>query len=219
MKKRIEVFIDYDGTLVNTIFFYLINPDLFLKNFVHASTEFIKSILRDFSRIKKFNLLNLIYYFLLEEDKRSDEIVKRMVRRMDLYIDKNLLRLILKLSERSEMYDTKIISSSSEKIIRGVISEMEKIYGKRINVEVIATTENHIITAEKKSEIVRGYYRFKICVADGPTDYEFSRNCNATIVKKTLSYYLSPKKPIGCARFTEALSKLEYLLTSKYLSE
>jgi hypothetical protein len=192
MERKIGILVDYDQTLVDTASFYLINPDIFLKNLVYSMANFIRYAVKK----KNLNPLNLAYYFLLEEDKRSDEILRRMKKRLHLYIDKNLMDLIVKLSE-NEKYDVKIVSSSSEKIIKGVLKELEKIYGKNINVDVIASSQDNLVTSKTKGEIAKNYNGPTICFADGPNDTEFLNNCDVPILKNSLAYYLSPKKPIG----------------------
>jgi len=208
MKRKIGILVDYDQTLVDTASFYLLNPDIFLKNLVYSMSNFI----RYGAKKKNLNPLNLAYYFLLEEDKRSDKIISRIKKRLDLYVDKNLMDLIVKLSE-NENYDVKIVSSSSEKIIKGVLKELEKIYGKNINVDVIASSQDNLVTSKTKGEVAKNYNGPKICFADGPNDTEFSNNCDVTILKNSLAYYLSPKKPIGYKpgrkKFKEFLEKLE----------
>jgi hypothetical protein len=208
MKRKIGILVDYDQTLVDTASFYLLNPDIFLKNLVYSIANFIRYAVKK----KNPNPLNLAYYFLLEEDKRSDEIISRIKKRLDFYVDKNLMDLIVKLSE-NENYDVKIVSSSSEKIIKGVLKELEKIYEKNINLDVIASSQDNLVTSKTKGEIAKNYDGPTICFADGPNDTEFSNNCDVTILKNSLAYYLSPKKPIGYKpgrkKFKEFLEKLE----------
>jgi len=208
MERKIGILVDYDQILVDTASFYLLNPDIFLENFVRSMANFIRYVVKK----KNLNPLNLAYYFLLEEDKRSDEILRRMKKRFHLYVDKNLMDLIVKLSE-NEKYDVKIVSSSSEKIIKGVLRELEKIYGKNINLDVIASSQDKLVTSKTKGEIAKNYNGLTICFADGPNDTEFSNNCDATILKNSPAYYLSPEKPIGYKpgrkKFKEFLEKLE----------
>ena len=208
MERKIGILVDYDQTLVDTAYFYLLNPDIFLKNFVYSVANFLRYAIKE----KNLNPLNFVYYFLLEEDKRSDEIISRIKKRLDLYVDKSLMDLIVKLSE-NENYDVKIVSSSSEKIIKDVLRDLEKIYGKSINVDVIASSQDKLVTSKTKGEIAKNYDGPTICFADGPNDTEFSNNCDATILKKSPAYYLSPNKPIGYKpgrkKFKEFLEKLE----------
>jgi len=140
-----------------------------------------------------------------------------MRKKTGLYVDKNLMDLIVKLSENGK-YDVKIISSSSEKIIKGVLRELEKSYGKRINVEIIASSQDKLVTSKTKGEIAKNYKSLTICFADGPNDTEFSNNCKVTILKSSLAYYLSPEKPTGYRpgrkKFKEVLEKLEKKLIS-----
>lgn len=208
MKRKVGVFVDYDQTLVDTAYFYLLNPDIFLKNLVYSMANFIRYLVKK----KNLNPMNFVYYFLLEEDKRSDEIISRIKNRLYLYLDADLMDLIVNLSE-NEKYDVKIVSSSSEKIIKSVLGELEKIYGKNINVDVIASSQDKLVTSKTKGEIVKNYNGPTICFADGPNDTEFSNNCDVTILKKSLAYYLSPKKPIGYKprrkKLNEFLEKLE----------
>jgi len=192
MERKIGILVDYDQTLVDTAYFYLLNPDIFLKNFVYSVANFLRYAIKE----KNLNPLNFVYYFLLEEDKRSDEIISRIKKRLDLYVDKSLMDLIVKLSE-NENYDVKIVSSSSEKIIKGVLKELEKIYGKNINVDVIASSQDKLVTSKTKGEIAKNYDGPTICFADGPNDIEFSNNCDATMLKESPAYYLSQTKPIG----------------------
>jgi hypothetical protein len=95
MKRKIGILVDYDQTLVDTASFYLLNPDIFLKNLVYSMANFIRYAVEK----KNLNPLNLAYYFLLEEDKRSDEIISRIKKRLYLYVYKNLIDLIVKLSK------------------------------------------------------------------------------------------------------------------------
>jgi 2-hydroxy-3-keto-5-methylthiopentenyl-1-phosphate phosphatase len=213
MGRRIGVFVDYEQTLVDVAYFYLFNPDIFIKNIVYSVANFLKYAFR----YRNTDLLYLIYYFLLEEDKRSGEILKRMKKRTYLYADENLLDLIVKLSE-NRSYDVKIVSSSSEKIIRGFLSELERKYGRKINIEIIASSQYRLVTSKTKGEIAKNYEGPKICFADGPNDVEFSKNCDLTIVKNSLFYYISPKKPIGYIpgrkKFKEIVELLKEKLTS-----
>jgi hypothetical protein len=213
MGRRIGIFVDYEQTLVNVAYFYLFNPDIFIKNLVYSVANFLKHAFRH----RNIDLLYLIYYFLLEEDKRSDEILKRMKNRIYLYLDENLFDLIIKLSE-NRSYDVKIVSSSSEKIIRGFFSELERKYGRKINIEIIASSQYRLVTSKTKSEVAKNYDGPKICFADGPNDVEFSRNCDLTIVKNSLFYYISPKKPIGYIpgrkKFKEVIELFKEKLTS-----
>jgi phosphoserine phosphatase len=208
MERKIGIFVDWDRTLVYTDYFYILNPYIFLKNFVHSMASFLRYAVKD----KNLNPLNFAYYFLLEEDKRSDEIISRIRKGLGLYIDKNLMKLIVKLS-KNENYDVKIISSSSEKIIKGVSRELEKVYGENINVDVIASSPDKLVTSKTKGEIVKKYNGLTICFADGSNDTEFLNNCDVPIVKSSLAYYFYPKKPIGYKpgrkKFEEFLEKLE----------
>jgi len=208
MGRKIGILVDYDQNLVDTASFYLLNPDIFLKNFVYSMASFLRYAVKE----KNLNPLNFVYYFLLEEDKRSNEIISRIKKRLDLYVDKNLMDLVVKLGE-NENYDVKIVSSSSEKIIKDVFRELGKIYGKNINVDVIASSQDKLVTSKTKGEIAKNYNGPTICFADGQNDTEFSNNCDATILKSSLAYYLSPKKPIGYKpgrkKFKEFLEKLE----------
>jgi hypothetical protein len=208
MERKIGILIDYDQNLVDNASFYLLNLDIFLKNFVHSMASFLRYAVKE----KNLNPLNFIYYFLLEEDKRSDKILIRIKKRLDLYVDKNLMDLIVKLSD-NEKYDVKIVSSSSEKIIKGVLKELEKIYEKNINLDVIASSQDKLLTSKTKGKIAKNYDGSTICFADGPNDTEFSNNCDVTILKGSLAYYLSPQKPIGYKpgrkKFKEFLEKLE----------
>jgi phosphoserine phosphatase len=208
MERKIGIFVDWDRTLVYTDYFYILNPYIFLKNFVYSMANFIRYVVKK----KNLNPLNFAYYFLLEEDKRSDEIISRIRKGLGLYIDKNLMKLIVKLS-KNENYDVKIISSSSEKIIKGVSRELEKVYGENINVDVIASSPDKLVTSKTKGEIVKKYNGLTICFADGPNDTEFLNNCDVPIVKNSLAYYFYPKKPIGYKpgrkKFEEFLEKLE----------
>jgi hypothetical protein len=213
MGRKIGILVDYDQTLVDMTSFYLSNPDIFLENFVYSMANFLRYV----AEYRKIEPIKFAYYFLLEEDKRSDEILGRMKKRMDLYVDKNLLDLIVGLSG-NENYDVKIVSSSSEKIIRGVFSELERRYGRKINIGIIASSQYKLVTAKTKGEVAKNYDGPKICFADGPNDIEFSKNCGLTVLKNSLSYYLSPKKPIGYRpgrkKFKEVVELLKVKLTS-----
>ena len=192
MERKIGIFVDYSQTLVNTLSFYLANPDIFLKNLVYSVANFLKYLLR----YRKVKPSMLVYYFLLEEDKRSEEILKRMKKRLDLYINKDLLSLLVKLSE-NEKYDVKIVSSSSQKIIESVLEELEKRYRRKINIEIIASSPQSFISTRTKGEIAKNYTYPKICFVDAQNDKELSKNCEIPIVIPSLLFYLSKEKPIG----------------------
>jgi len=212
MRKKIRILADYDQTLVDVIPFYLINLDIFLENLVCSMANFLKYVIK----YKNARLSKLIHYFLLEENKRSKKILERMRKRLNLYVDENLLKLLVELSE-SENYDVKIVSSSSQNIIEGVLKELEKIHGKKFNIDVIASSQDSLVTARSKGEIAKNYNGLKICFVDGPNDVELSENCDISIVKTSLIYYLSREKPRGYRVrkkvFKEVLKLLENKLT------
>jgi hypothetical protein len=91
--------------------------------------------------------------------------------------------------------------------------ELWEIYWKNINFDLIASSQDKLVTSRTKRKIEKNYNGPTICFADGPNDTEFSNNCDITILKNSLAYYLSPKKPIGYKpgrkKFKEFLEKLE----------
>jgi phosphoserine phosphatase len=214
MKRKIGIFVDWDRTLVYTGYFYMLNPGILLEISVYSMVNFIRDVVGK----KRLDRWALIYYFLSEEDKRSDKIISRIGKRLGLYIDIKLMNLIKNLSENGN-YDVIIVSSSSEKIIRGVLRELEKIYGTKINVKVIASSEDKPVTPETKGDIVKRYDGLTICFSDGaPNDIEFLKNCDIPIVRPSSLYYLVGRVPKAyTARgkdFEEILKKLEEILIS-----
>jgi len=213
MRKKIGIFVDYDQTLADTVSFYLTNLDIFLENLVHSLANFLKYTLKH----RKVELMKLIYYFLLEEDKRSKQILERMRRKPNLYVDKNLFEFIRKLS-KNENYDVKIVSSSSQNIIKYVLEELEKKFGEKFSIDIIASSQNSLITAKTKEEVARNYNGLKICFVDGPNDVYMSINCNIPIVVCSPIYYFCKEKPRGYkvrrGKLKEVLKLLEDKLTS-----
>jgi len=214
MRREFGIFVDYDQTLVDVASFYLANPDMFLKNFVYSVANFLRYAIKH----RNVEPLKLIYYFLLEEDKRSEEILERMKRRPNLYVDENLFNLLVKLN-KNENYNVRIVSSSSQKIIKGVLEGLEKRYGRKFSVDIIASSQDSLVTAKTKGEITKNYNGLKICFMDGPNDVEFSKNCNISIIKPSLIYYLFKEKPrgykIGRKKLKEVLELLENKLACR----
>jgi len=213
MKRKVGIFVDYSQTLVNTVSFYLINPDIFLANLVHSIANFLRHSLK----YKKVEASELFYYFLLEEDRRSEKILKRMKKRLDLYVDEDLLNLLVKLSE-NERYDVKIVSSSSQKIIKGILDELEKRYGRKTNIEIIASSPKNFVSTRMKGEIAKNYTYPKICFVDAQNDKELSKNCEISILKRSLAFYLTEEKPIGYRPGREKFKDVLKLLENKLLS-
>jgi len=213
MERKIGILVDYSQTLVNTVSFYLANPDIFLVNLAYSIVNF----LRCFLNYKKIRPSELVYYFLLEEDKRSEKILKRIKRQLDLYVDKNLLNLIMKLNE-NEKYDVKIVSSSSQKIIKGILEEIEKRYGRKTNIEIIASSPESFILTKTKGEIAKSYTYPKICFVDAQNDKELSENCEISILKASLIFYLSKEKPRGYRPRKKEFKEVLKLLENKLLS-
>lgn len=214
MERKIVILVDYDGTLVSTVRFYILNPGILLKNLVSSMANFLRYAIKN----RNLDPLILTYYFLLEEDKRRNEIISGIRKRLPLYVANiNLIDLLKKLSENG--YDITIVSSSSQEIIRGVLGELEKIYGKKIKVNVIASSQDGLVTSKTKGDIAESYSGPKICFTDGgPNDIEFSNSCNVTIIKPSILYYLFPEKPEGYIakgkNFEEVLKILEEKLIS-----
>jgi len=213
MKGKIGIFVDYDQTLVNTVSFYLTNPDILLEKLVYSIANF----LRYSFKYKKIEPSKLFYYFLLEGDRKSEKTLKRMKKRLDLYVDRDLLNLIVKLSE-DERYDVKIVSSSSQKIIKSILEELEKKYERKINIEIVASSPESFISTKAKDEIAKKYTYPKICFVDAQNDKELSKNCEISIVKPSPLFYLSKEKPIGYRPGKREFKEVLKLLENKLLS-
>jgi hypothetical protein len=61
--------------------------------------------------------------------------------------------------------------------------ELREIYWKNINFDLIASSQDKLVTSRTKRKIEKNYNGPTICFSDGPNDTEFSNNFNVTILK------------------------------------
>jgi len=69
MERKIVILVDYDGTLVSTVRFYILNPGILLKNLVSSMANFLRYAIKN----RNLDPLILIYYlfFIRRRQKKK----------------------------------------------------------------------------------------------------------------------------------------------------
>ncbi|MFH7880709.1 MAG: HAD family hydrolase [Candidatus Aenigmatarchaeota archaeon] len=194
--------LDWDGTIFERSKHMLYNLPSYFKLLLKYT---IPSSLKNYG-IYGLNPKNMVKEFLRKE--------KLEVGNIERYVDKGFLELLHIASKKNiPIY---IVSTSNKKVIEDYIEICKNALEKnnlKIQIEVIASTDDEDISPKKKGKIVEEIKRYGkvIYVGDSYTDLYASQSADLSFLRKTLVYYLSPRKP-KCRAKIRKLKELANLL-------
>lgn len=202
--KKVVLVLDWDGIVFLRFKHLRMAPLTYLK-YIHKVIK--HSLVKN--KINGFNPKSLARSLLLEEKL---ETYKEL-------LDPYFSQLIYKLYERDiPLY---IVSSSRKNEIEKYLKIYERVLRKlhlNFDIKIIASTQDSEILSKNKKDVVKslkegGY--LVLYVGDSYNDRLACEEADICFVKKTLTYYISPKKPKGKA-YIRSLKDLSYLLDAYF---
>ncbi|MEM0333652.1 MAG: hypothetical protein QXX30_04320 [Candidatus Aenigmatarchaeota archaeon] len=185
--KKIYLILDWDGVIFERSKHLLYFP---YRYFSILNSTIIHSIKK--YGINGINPKNLIKEFLSLEKLERDEIIK--------YTDYGLLNIMYVCYKKK--FNLYIISSSNEILIRDTINFYKNLLKKHdfdLEVEIYASSSRKSLNSKDKENLVKNLKKdgITLYLGDSYNDVLACKQSDLCFLKKSLVYYISPKKPLA----------------------